>query len=88
MLVLEELRCEPAKTKTVASVLQSLKLNGGRSLLVVDGADETLYRCSRNIPNLSIVPVAFLNAAQVLKSDNVILSNKELVGKLEEAVTL
>lgn len=88
MLVLESLRCEPAKTKTIASVLQSLQLSGARSLLVVDGADETLCRCGRNIPNLSIVPVAFLNAAEVLKSDNVILGNKELVGKLEEAVTL
>jgi len=88
MMVLESISCEPAKTKTVAAVLNSLELGEKRSLLVTDGADQTLFRCGRNVKNLQIVPLAQLNAAEVVRSDRVILGNKELVGKLEEAVTL
>lgn len=88
MVVLEKVACEPAKTKTIATMLGSLELAKGRNLLVTDGVDQELYRCGRNIRDLDIVPLSFLNAAEVLRSDNVILSNKELVGKLEEAVTL
>ncbi len=88
MVVVDGVNCEPAKTRTVAAMLKALPLSGARCLLVTDGSDQTMYRCGRNIRNVQVVPVSGLNAAMVLKSDTVVLCKKELVGKLEEAVTL
>ncbi len=88
MVVVESIACEPAKTKTVAKMIDSLPLNDARVLLVTDGMDATLQRCGRNIKNLSVVPLSFLNAAEVLKSDNVVLASKDLASKLEDVVTL
>lgn len=87
-MVIESITCEPAKTKTIAKMIGALPLDGARSLLVTDGQDAMLQRCGRNIRDLSIIPVSSLNAAEVLKNDNVILANKDLVSKLEEVVTL
>ena len=86
VVVVESVSCEPAKTKTVATMLRALPLAAGRILLVTDGLDRMLYRCGRNIRDLSILPLSQLNAAEVLRSSTVVLSAKALVGKLEQAV--
>jgi large subunit ribosomal protein L4 len=88
VLVVDGIACEPLKTKTVVQMLGALSLGVGRSLIVTDGVDQALYRCGRNIRNLSIIPLSALNAAVVLRNDNIILKTKEIVSKLESAVAL
>ena len=86
MVVVDDISCDPPKTKTVATMLRSLPLERGRSLIVTDGVKRNLYQCGRNIRDLTIMPLGMLNAATVVGSENVILCTKDLVGKLEEAV--
>jgi large subunit ribosomal protein L4 len=86
LVVVDSIKCDPAKTKTVVAMLKALQIGGARTLLLTDGVDQTLYRCGRNIKNLSVMPVSYLNAADVLRSQTIVLGRKELVGKLEEAV--
>lgn len=87
LMVVDGLKCDPAKTKTMASMVKALSLDGVRTLLVTDGLDQTVFRCGRNIKNLSIVPFSALNAALVVNSDTLVLAAKGLVGRLEEAVS-
>jgi large subunit ribosomal protein L4 len=86
VLVVDALSCNPAKTKTMATILKALPLTGVRNLILTDGVKEDVFRSGRNIPNVRIIPVATLNALDVLSSDNIILGARDLAGKLEQAV--
>jgi large subunit ribosomal protein L4 len=88
ILVIESFECEKPHTKKVAGLLKSLDVLGGRSLLITDGTNENIYLSGRNIRDLRVVTIASLNALDVVGSEHVVLADKNLVKKLEEAVTL
>jgi large subunit ribosomal protein L4 len=86
ILVIDTIVADAPKTKTIASMLTALSLEGKRTLLVINGANKNVYLSGRNIKNCSVKPVSEINALDVLNSDTVVFGAEELLGKIEEAV--
>ena len=81
--VLDSFSLDQIKTKSVVSVLETLKLEN--SLIVVDAKNEELEISSRNIPGVKVLRVEGLNVYDILKHKNLILleaSIKNIEGRL------
>jgi large subunit ribosomal protein L4 len=81
--VLDAFVLDQIKTRSVASVLETLNLEN--SLIVVDVKNEELELCSRNIPGVKVLRVEGLNVYDILKHKNLILlegSIKKIEGRL------
>ncbi|MFP4163521.1 MAG: 50S ribosomal protein L4 [Chitinispirillaceae bacterium] len=87
VMVVDSITCDAPKTKTVAEMLEGLKVNGKKNLLVVDGdGSKNLYLSGRNIKDLDIKVASEVNALDVVSSENVIFGGETLLSKVEEAV--
>ncbi len=64
--LIDELGFEQPKTGRMASILKALQIDGQSLLVAVDGYDVNLYKSVRNLANVSLTPVAELNALSVL----------------------
>jgi large subunit ribosomal protein L4 len=65
--VLDEIRLEQPKTKSVAAIFKALGLD--RSvLLALPGHDETIERCARNIDRTTLTTVKQLNAWDIMQN--------------------
>ena len=73
-----------AKTRAAAEFLARLGVSG-KAVLVDVAADETLSRSVRNIPGVSLVPSARLNARDVADARRVVVTRSALE-KLQEAL--
>jgi len=87
IMVVDAVKCDPPKTKTMAQLLAALSVCGSRNLLVVEQNNSNMYRAGRNIINLDVRPVSEINAYDVLSNENIIFDGEKLVGKLEKAIT-
>jgi len=87
VMVLDALSCDTPKTKTITALLKALSVAGARNLLLTDGANRTVFLSGRNIRDLHIMPIAMLNAYDVLSNENIIVGGRAMVPKLEQAVT-
>ena len=66
VVVVDELTFEKPHTRDFVGVLGKLKLfSKGSCLVTVDSADDNLYKSARNIPKVSIMAVADLNAGAI-----------------------
>jgi large subunit ribosomal protein L4 len=88
VMVVDTITCNPPKTKTINGMLKALSVAGARNLILTDGVKKDIYLSGRNIRDLRVMPVASLNAYDVLSSENIILGAKDMAGKLEQAVAL
>jgi large subunit ribosomal protein L4 len=86
VMVVDGVKAEEPKTKTIAAMLSAMSLAGARNLLVIDGASKNVYLSGRNIKNLQIRPASEINVLDILSSDNVIFGAQDIVHKVEEAV--
>ena len=84
LLVVDALGLSEAKTRAAAELLARLGVSG-KAVLVDVAADETLSRSVRNIPGVSLVPSARLNARDVAGARRVVVTRSALE-KLQEAL--
>jgi large subunit ribosomal protein L4 len=64
--LIDKLDFEQPKTGKMAALLKALKIDGQSLLVAVDGHDTNLYMSIRNMADVSVAPVAELNALSVL----------------------
>ncbi len=76
MVLIDELSFEAPSTKSMAGVLQALKLKGQTVLVSTAGYDLGVYKSARNIPGVAVSPVAELNALSVLKPSQVLMTKE------------
>jgi large subunit ribosomal protein L4 len=88
IMVVDSIVCQKPQTKAIAALLKAMNIEGKRALLVTDMGNDNVFLSARNIRDVRIVQVTSLNALDVVNSENVVLADKNLVKKLEEAVTL
>lgn len=81
LIVLDSLELAEAKTREMAKVLGSLKLDN--ALIVLPENDETVIRAARNIPGVASTTVGTLNTYEVLKYKTVVIT-RAAVAKVEE----
>jgi large subunit ribosomal protein L4 len=83
--VIEQLAFDAPRTKRVASMLKALKLDAGSCLLTTVRADGALWRSSRNIPRVRVMPARELNALDVLQVRRLVVT-REVIENLAEVV--
>ncbi|MEN6407846.1 MAG: 50S ribosomal protein L4 [Thermoguttaceae bacterium] len=76
--LIDQLAFELPKTQEMAAVLKALRLNDATLLVAVDGYDVNVYRSIRNLADVSVVPVAELNALNVLSPKRLLMTKSAL----------
>lgn len=71
--VLEKFNMEAPKTKGYMNILNGLKLNGTKTLLVLAEYDENIYKSGRNLPKTNIMAARDLSTYDILNADKLIL---------------
>lgn len=82
LFCLEELKGKLGKTKEFARILTALKLQG-KILGLLDGCDESVKLVSRNIPRFEMLRSEDVNAYDVLRNKNLLLTKASLDKILE-----
>lgn len=82
-IVLDELVLKEAKTKYIAEMLKSFKIDG-KVLLVVAENDESVLRACANIANLTVINADLVNVYDLAANAKCVVT-KAAVAKLEEA---
>ncbi|TWU13837.1 50S ribosomal protein L4 [Symmachiella macrocystis] len=77
-VVLDELSVDAPKTKVVAGVLRSLGLDRQSCLLAIDEYNADLWKSGRNIADLRVSPAADLNAYDVLRQRQFLVTKAAL----------
>jgi large subunit ribosomal protein L4 len=77
-VVLDELSVDGPKTKVVAGVLRSLGLDRQSCLLAIDEYNVDLWKSGRNIADLRVSPAADLNAYDVLRQRQFLVTKAAL----------
>lgn len=81
-IVLDDLKLEQAKTKLMAAILKKLDITG-KTLLVINGEDETVQRAARNIEGVTVSNASLLNVYELVRNGKCIIT-KDAVKELEE----
>ena len=76
-IVIEDVLMDDAKTKSFVKLFDKMKL-GGSTLLAVDQKTENLNLSSRNIKKVTVVLSSDLNAFDILKHKNFLITKKGL----------
>lgn len=82
LFCLEEIQEKLGKTKDFSAILTSLKLQG-KILALLDGCDDSVMLVSRNIPRFELLRSDDVNAYDVLRNKNLLLTKTSLSKILE-----
>lgn len=80
--VVNNIKLEENKTKEIATMLNSLKLNK-RTLLVYDDSESLVPRVAKNIPSVITMHVDMINVYDVVANTNCLFT-KKAIQRLEE----
>lgn len=83
LIVLDAFILDQIKTKSIVSVIETLKLEN--PLIIIDGKNDELELSARNIPGVKVLRVEGLNVYDILKHKNLVLleaSIKNIEGRL------
>ncbi|NIW12351.1 MAG: 50S ribosomal protein L4 [Candidatus Thorarchaeota archaeon] len=76
LIALKEFDLPEIKTKQVAEFVNTFELKS--ALIVVSGDNENLFKSAKNMKNVKVINVDGLNVYDVLKFDNLILTEESL----------
>ena len=74
VVVVDDLSFGEIKTRQVVDLLKSLSLSGRTALIATEGHNPIVYKSSRNIPGVEVLPASDLNALAVLRPDCMLVS--------------
>ena len=84
-VVVDELKLETPKTKELANLLKSLKLDTVSTLVIVKELDENMILASRNIPNILLIEAGEINVLDLIAAEKVLFT-KEALNAIEEVL--
>jgi len=76
--LINELQFAEPKTAEMAAILKALRIDGQSLLVAVDAYDVNVYKSVRNLADVSVTPVAELNALSVLCPRRLLMTRKAL----------
>jgi large subunit ribosomal protein L4 len=76
--ILENFNIDSPKTKQYIAILNSLKLNTEKTLLVIPDYNDNIYRSSRNLPKAKVMTARDLNTYEILAANRLILVDTAL----------
>jgi len=85
IMVVEDFKLKEAKTKSLATMFDSLGLAGKKLTVLVNEIEENLYLAARNIPNVYIVPAERASTYEIMDCE-VLVIEKSAVKSINEAL--
>ena len=85
LVVVDSLLVATPKTKEMITMLNELKLNDKKVLIVVDKLDENIILSSRNLQNIGLIEANELNVLDLCMADY-LLTTKEGLASIEEVL--
>jgi large subunit ribosomal protein L4 len=84
LIGLDALNLSEGKTKELQSALEKLPLTGKKTLIVTVPENKMVARAAQNIENVNTVPANALNVVDLLRNQNVIMTEAavEMVSKI------
>ncbi len=76
--LIEDFSFDAPKTKSMAEIMNKLKLDSVKTLILLAARDQNIYLSSRNIPDLSVKGAGEFSTYDVLDSDVVIIQKSAL----------
>lgn len=83
VIVLDEFTMSEPKTTEFAAMIKAIGQEGKTALVVVDQHDSNINKSSRNIPGMKVLPLADVNAFEVLRPDVMVIT-KAAMDQLKE----
>ena len=74
VMLIDKLAFDEPKTKEMSAILKALKINEGSLLVAVNDYDVNVYKSIRNIANVLVLPVAELNALNVMRPRRLLMT--------------
>lgn len=81
MVVVEDLAFDSIKTKNVVNMLNTMEAK--KTLIVTAESNEVVYKSTRNIDGVAVIPANNINVYDLLKFEKVVMT-KDAVSKIEE----
>jgi large subunit ribosomal protein L4 len=78
VVLIDDLKFESPKTKDMAAILKALKMSGQSLLVATAEHDVNVYKSARNIDQVTVSPVAGLNALVLLQPNRVLMTKAAL----------
>lgn len=78
ILVVENINFEAPKTKDYASLLNNLKINDKKSLLVTAEANKNIYLSARNLKGAEVATVDTLSTYQIMKASTLVITENSV----------
>ncbi|HEX7319621.1 MAG TPA: 50S ribosomal protein L4 [bacterium] len=78
VVIIEDIKLDQPKTKTVYNLLKTAKLDEKKLLIGVDSLSSNLKLATRNIPKINLRRIIDVNAYDVMSADYVLLTKKAL----------
>lgn len=78
IIVLDSLTFDKPNTKSFVNLLDSLKLNDQRVLIVTADNDKNVFLSGRNLPKAHTLPASEINTYQILKAKTLVLVNESI----------
>ncbi|QEC54059.1 LSU ribosomal protein L4P [Anseongella ginsenosidimutans] len=86
IVVLADFNFDAPKTKNYLNLINSLKLDGVKSMLVLPGNDKNIFLSSRNLQKANVISAGDLNTYDVLNAGKLLIT-ESAVKTIEEAFT-
>jgi len=81
LTVVEDFNLEAPKTKSLVEIVNNLKIEGGRRLLLVlNEANENIYLSSRNLQNVDVIRVNDLSTYIIMKASAILFVESSVEG--------
>ncbi len=78
LYIVEDFNFEQPKTKEFASILDALKLNGKKVLLLTNGTQESVYKSGRNIEKVKILEANKASTYDILNNQILLMQKSAL----------
>ena len=76
--VVDAIKLETPKTKEIINILNNLKLNDTKTMIVVKEYEENLILASRNLQNVALISSDEVNVLDIVNSDVMVMTEKAL----------
>lgn len=78
IVVIEDFKFESPKTQSYVSMLENLKVNDKKSLLVMADANKNIYLSSRNLKKAEVVTADSLHTYQIMNASTLLITEKSI----------
>ncbi|MBR5958974.1 MAG: 50S ribosomal protein L4 [Salinivirgaceae bacterium] len=78
IIVVDNIAINEPKTKAYVAILDNLKINGKKSLLVLGESNKNIYLSARNLEGVEVVTADLLNTYQIMNASSLVITENSL----------